>query len=374
MLRGGKVLLADGDLAQVDIIVEDGLIADIGHGMRAPGARPIDATGCLVLPGIVDIHGDAFERNIMPRPGTMLPLGLAMLESDRQLASNGITTAYHGVTVSWEPGLRCVQQSLSVVAALDEIKDQALIDNRIHIRWENYAIDELPAVYGLMDAAKKPLLAFNDHTTPGIAGERKPSKYRASAEKAMISVDDYLELLRQRAARSAEVAPATEAVAIHAANKGITMLSHDDSSVAMRSAYRKMGVTVAEFPMNWETVEDAVAAGDWVVLGAPNVVRGGSHNGSISAEEAIGRRQCQILASDYYYPALLQAALMLVERGTSTISEAWQLISMNPARAAGLHDRGAISPGHRADLVVLPDGRTRAAMVICGGRVVYGEG
>ena len=374
VLRNGKVLLEGEGLVTTDLMIDGGRIVEIGNNIHYAGIQEIDAKGCLVLPGIIDIHGDAFERNIMPRPKTMFPLDIAMLETDRQLAANGITTAYHGITISWEPGLRCLAQSLRVITALDAIGTQTLVDNRLHIRWENYAIDEVPDVVSLFRRAKKPLLAFNDHTTSGISGTRNPSKFRTSAEKAMISVEDYLDLLQEMAGRSGKVRFATETVAAQARAHGVQMLSHDDTTPEMRSDYRAMGVHIAEFPMNWPTVEAAAAAGDAIVLGAPNVVRGGSHNGAVSAEEAITRKQCNILASDYYYPAPLQAALTLVRKNVCSWSDAWALVSANPARALGLDDRGSITVGKRADLIVLPEGHTRPSHVFSAGRTVHREG
>jgi alpha-D-ribose 1-methylphosphonate 5-triphosphate diphosphatase len=218
------------------------------------------------------------------------------------------------------------------------------------------------------------VLAFNDHTTSGIAGERKTSKYESSAEKAMISVEDYLNLLRNMAVRTPDVAKVTAHLAAQAKAHNIIMLSHDDSSAEMRNSYRKLGVSIAEFPMNWETAEAAAEKGDFIVLGAPNVVRGGSHNGAISAEEAIKRGLCNILASDYFYPALLQSALTLARNGTLELPAAWALISSNPAEALSLSDRGTLGQGKRADLIVLPQGASRPSLVMSAGCVVYREG
>jgi alpha-D-ribose 1-methylphosphonate 5-triphosphate diphosphatase len=374
VVRGGSVLLDGQGLVSADIVIEGKNIAKVGRHSSNAGARVIEAEGAFVLPGIIDIHGDAFERNIMPRPKTMFPLEMAMTESDRQLAANGVTTAYHGVTISWEPGLRSLAQSLKVIAALEAIEDCALIDNRLHIRWENYALDEIPDVIDLFQKAKRPVLAFNDHTTSGIAGERKTSKYESSAEKAMISVEDYLNLLRNIAVRTPDVAKVTAHLAAQAKAHNIIMLSHDDSSAEMRNSYRKLGVSIAEFPMNWETAEAAAEKGDFIVLGAPNVVRGGSHNGAISAEEAIKRGLCNILASDYFYPALLQSALTLARNGTLELPAAWALISSNPAEALSLSDRGTLGQGKRADLIVLPQGASRPSLVMSAGCVVYREG
>ena len=371
VLRNGKVLLEGEGLVTTDLMIDGGCIVEIGTNIRYAGIQEIDAKGCLVLPGIIDIHGDAFERNIMPRPKTMFPLNIAMLETDRQLAANGITTAYHGITISWEPGLRCLAQSLRVIAALDAIETQALVDNRLHIRWENYAIDEVPDVVSLFRRAKKPLLAFNDHTTSGISGTRNPSKYRSSAEKAMISVEDYLALLQEMGGRSGKVRFATETVAAQARAHGVQMLSHDDITSEMRTGYRALGVKIAEFPMNWETVEAAAAAGDAIVLGAPNVVRGGSHNGAISAEEAIRRGQCQVLASDYYYPSLRHAVLKLATENVLSFEAAWQLVSATPAQVLGLPDRGSLTMGKRADIILVNEQNGQVVQTLVNGRSAY---
>ncbi|MFO1033345.1 MAG: alpha-D-ribose 1-methylphosphonate 5-triphosphate diphosphatase [Hyphomicrobiales bacterium] len=360
VLRGGKVLLESGEFSVLDVLAEDGCIARLGTGLRCAGALELDASGCLVLPGIVDIHGDAFERNIMPRPRVMFALETAMLESDRQLASNGITTGYHGVTVSWEPGLRCLAEALRIVDAMDAVREQCLIDNRLHIRWENHAIDVVPDVIKLFSRDEKPLLAFNDHTTSGIAGLRTPAKFAAYAEKAMVSVEDYIDLMRTAATRVAEVPAATNTLAQAARSMGIAMLSHDDKSAAMRASYRALGVRVCEFPVTWEAAESAAASGDLNIFGAPNVVRGGSHYGALSASEAVRRGLCHMLASDYYYSAPLLAALTLAGQafahGPGTGHGVGK--SAMAARSAP-RDRGVLARSkRRADVIVLPEGRT----------------
>lgn len=370
LLRGGLCLLPDEGLVPADVYLADGLIAEVrrGHLERSGG---IDAKGCLVLPGIVDIHGDAFERQIMPRPKTVFPLDVALLETDRQLASNGITTAYHGITVSWEPGLRSLEQALRLIESLDRLESQLLCDHRVHIRWETFALDEIGAVETLFERDRKPLLAFNDHTSPSIQGSRSDSKIRSAAERAMIDPDSYMAMLRKAADRASDVPGAISHLAGIARTKGVRMLSHDDRTVAERESFRALGAKIAEFPMNTETLEAAAAAKDVIVLGAPNVVRGGSHNGAIGAEHAIRNELCHVLASDYYYPAPLRAALDLDERNSLPLERAWALISENPSVACGLSDRGQIEIGLRADLLILPELSSRPSAVLAGGRLIY---
>lgn len=152
------------------------------------------------------------------------------------------------------------------------------------------------------------------------------------------------------------------------------MLSHDDESPAARKEFRAQGVGIAEFPVNEETAREAAAAGDAIVFGAPNVVRGGSHTGWTKAADMIAKGLCSVLASDYYYPAPLLAAFRLVADRVLPLAEAWNLISAAPARAAGLTDRGILAEGRRADLILVDDDvplRPRIIAVIAAGRLVH---
>lgn len=371
VIAGGNCLLAGEGLTRADIRCSGGAVVEIAPKVSRVDADVIDATGCFALPGIVDIHGDAFERQIMPRPKTMFPLDIAMAETDRQAVANGVTTAYHGITVSWEPGLRSLDEANRIVSVLDAFEATLLADNRIHIRWETFAIDQAADVIKLFTREKKPLLAFNDHTTPSITGVRTETKIRGSAERAMVDTATYDKLLDAVWEHKDEVPQAVGRMSAAAQAHGVPMLSHDDCTENMRQTYRALGVGVAEFPMNWDTAREAATAGDDIVLGAPNIVRGGSHNGAISAEEAIGNGLCTILASDYYYPAPLNAAFALVRRGKLPLDGAWALISESPARACGLRDRGRIAQGLRADLVIVPEDGSRAAATIVAGAVAY---
>lgn len=370
VVSGGRCLLPGRGLVPADIVCADGHIVDI----RSPGSTlraAIDATDCLVLPGIVDIHGDAFERQIMPRPKTMFPLDLATMDTDRQLAANGITTAYHGVTISWEPGLRSLEQSMRVIDSIDRLQPMLLVDNRIHIRWETYALDAAGAVHELLKRNGKPLLAFNDHTSHLMKVADVRGAIARHAERSMVEAGHYLALYEAVAARRDDVPAGIASMAAAANRLGVRMLSHDDRTPGERDVYRSLGVRIAEFPVTVETLDNAVAAGDFTVLGAPNVVRGGSHTGSIGAEAAIREGKCSILASDYYYPAQLGALLDLDERGVLPIEEGWKLVSSTPAAAAGLDDRGLISEGLRADLIIVCRRTARPVTTICGGRTVF---
>ncbi len=374
VIRGGKVLRPALGLVEAEIRIEAGEIADIASVVPRDDAAVIDAEGAVILPGIVDIHGDAFERQILPRPQARFPLDVAFMETDRQLAANGITTAYHGITVSWEPGLRGLASAEEIVATLDALDGRLACDHRLHIRWETFAHREMETVADWLERRRKPLLAFNDHTTPSLNGTRKLAKIKTSADRAAVTAEEYGQLLEEAAGRGHAVKEAIGRMALIARSNGVAMLSHDDMTAEERGFYRGLGAGIAEFPMTEEAIASATEAGDPIVLGAPNVVRGGSHNGALDATSAVLAGRCTILASDYYYPALLHAAFRLAAIGDLGLDEAWSLVSLNPAQACGLYDRGSLDIGKRADIVIVsaPSGELPAVRTtIAGGRVVF---
>jgi len=355
VLRGGRVLTEEG-LVDGDVRIEDGIIANVsssGSDRTGAGDIKIEADGAYVLPGIVDIHGDAFERQVMPRPKVTFPLDIALHDSDRQMVANGITTAFHGLTVSWEPGLRSLEAGQAFVAALDDVRPQLRADTRLHIRWETFALDAVETVEAWLDHPVAPVFAFNDHTTGSFKRRTDQTKLRSWAERAGIGDDEYRARLDRVWQRQEDVGPAIARLAAAATARNVAMLSHDDASPEMRLAYRQLGCRVAEFPLTWETAEAARANDEHVVFGAPNVVRGGSHIGAVVAADAAEAGVCTVLASDYYYPAPLVAAFRLVADGRLPLERAWPIVSANPAAAAGLPDRGRIQTGLRGDIIVV---------------------
>jgi alpha-D-ribose 1-methylphosphonate 5-triphosphate diphosphatase len=175
-------------------------------------------------------------------------------------------------------------------------------------------------------------------------------------------------------ARAHDVPASVDRLAQAARQAGVRMLSHDDASPEMRAHFRSQGVGIAEFPVNEKTARAAATAGDFIVFGAPNVVRGGSHTGWTKASDMIAKGLCSVLASDYYYPAQLLAAFRLADDGILPLTKAWDLISAAPARAVGLADRGVLAAGKRADIVLVDDElplRPRVIAVIAGGRLVH---
>jgi alpha-D-ribose 1-methylphosphonate 5-triphosphate diphosphatase len=365
-IEGGEALI-DSALRRADVALADSCIAP----QAPPDARRFDAAGLLVLPALVDIHGDAHERQMQPRPGVAVPPGLAIRDSAAQLLAAGITTAFLGVTLSWEPGLRGIEAWRQTLATVAEARQAAGVDLRIHCRFEADNLDALEEVLADIAAGRVQLLAYNDHT-PGIMKRLGDAKQVAKyAGRCGIAPAVFVALAEQAWARRAEVPAARLRLAEAARAAGIPMLSHDDATPTMRRDFRALGAGICEFPMAEDVAAEARAAGEHVVMGAPNVVRGGSHLGWSAAAPLAERGLVTVLASDYVWPTMAEAAFVLAGRGVLDLASAWALISANPAAATGLLDRGRIAPGLRGDVVVV-DPATRAPVAtFAGGRLAW---
>ncbi len=371
-IRGGRVL-TDRGLATGDLSVTGGALSED----LAAQAAVIDADGLLVLPGIVDIHGDGFERQIMPRPSVRFDTALALKDTDRQLVANGVTTAFHGVTVSWEPGLRSLEAAEHLVRVLWDIRGTLACDTRLHLRWETFALDQLAQVVDWLSLSPRPIVAINDHTTGSVLKGTIARKIGQMAERSGLSQPDYKALLDRVWSRRDDVAAAIEALASAARANGNVLLAHDEASPEQRAYFRALGAKASEFPLTLETAIAAREMGEDVILGAPNVVRGGSHNGALNAADAIRAGHCTVLTSDYHYPSPLHAAFKLSSPDASDFPSTWDLVSANPARVAGLDDRGSLSVGHRADLILVDaadPAHPRVVATMVQGRIVYSSG
>jgi alpha-D-ribose 1-methylphosphonate 5-triphosphate diphosphatase len=363
-LTGGRVLLPEGE-AVADLRLEDKRVAALDGAAR--GLR-IDAAGLLVLPGIVDIHGDAFERQLQPRPGVDFHARLALRDTEAQLLANGITTAFHGVTLSWEPGLRGIETWRALLDAL--AAESWTCDMRVHLRWEAYNLDALDTALEGIAGGRVHLLAFNDHTPAILRKLRDPVAGAKFSERAGLTLPAFRALAEHIASYEPDVPAALARIATAARAARIPIASHDDASTAARDTFRTLGARICEFPMAEEVARAARAAGDAVVMGSPNVVRGRSHLGWASAERMVGDGVCTVLSSDYYYPAMAQAALRIAA-GALGLARAWALISAAPADAAGLTDRGRIREGLRADIALVDPGASRVVATITAGRLAY---
>lgn len=372
-IDGGRALIG-GRLEETSVHVDaaTGTIGRVGEDGAAE--RTLDARGLLVLPGIVDIHGDAFERQMMPRPGVGFPLDVALLESDRQAVANGITTVFHGVTWSWEGGLRGADDARAILDGIERLRGRLGAHTRYHLRHETYNLDAEAEIIAWLAARRIDMIAFNDHMTSTVEAPDRAHKLAQMIERCGMAGGDSLALVERIKARADEVPASIARLAAAGKASGVPLLSHDDTSPEQREWFRALGCSLAEFPTTVATAEAAARQGDDIVLGAPNVVRGGSHTGWIDATEMIARGLCSVLASDYYYPAPLLAAFALAARGVLPLEQAWMLVSETPAKVIGLADRGAIAAGRRADVIVVDASAQdwpRVVATVVAGRIVH---
>lgn len=364
VIEGGWVLHSDG-MREGDLFVSEGRIAEQARSC----ARRFDAAGCHVLPGIVDLHGDGFERIIQPRPGVVFSPAVALQEADRQLITNGITTALHGLTISWEPGLRSLDAARNFVSAYADAREVLRCDTHLNLRWETFALDAIADVTDWMQRFPGAVLSINDHTTANIGQTISSSKIGRMSTRTGLSREECLAALAEVWIRRGDVPAAIAQVCSTAKAADATIFAHDEISPDERLRNRALGITVTEFPMTLATAGAAIAANEAVVLGAPNILRGGSQNNAVCAAEAIRAGACSALASDYYYPAPLLAAYQLAE--TIGLASAWSFVSSSPARAVGLNDRGMLSAGFRADVILVdPVTKTIRAVFVDGRKVL----
>ncbi len=394
-ITGARCLLAD-DVVETSVLIDGDTIVEIGGTSR--GDVEMEARGLLLAPAMIDVHGDAFERQLMPRPDVYFPIETALLETDRQLAGNGIGCAYHALTLSWEPGLRSAERGASVIDALEALRARFGIEHRVQLRWETFADEALELVERVLATSPTPSLAFNDHTSMKMRPIGMPVQSRsfehdpnfgqadtddpvflerltAPATRSGLSLAEYVELQARVWRRRPDVPANISRLADLASTHEVPMLSHDDTRTATRDWYRTRGVCIAEFPMQEAVARHARAEGDGIVFGAPNAARGGSHlGGSPSAADMVEAGLCDALASDYHYPAMLTAVSRLHSEKRASLPALWSLVASGPARLMGMSGRGVIETGYRADLTLVdwPErGEPAIAATMVEGRFAY---
>jgi len=363
-LLGAEVLTPDG--------IHSAPVHVIGDLLGTEGDRRVDATGYLILPGIVDLHGDGFEHHLAPRRGAVQDLSLGLRALDAELAANGITTAVLAQFFSWEGGMRGPEFAERVAAAVATF--DGLTDLRLQLRLEINLIEAYARALALIDAHGIGYVVFNDHLPhAALAAGKRPPRLTGQALKSGRSPEAHLALMQGLHARQAEVGPALDGLAAELSARGVRMGSHDDDTPERRARFRALGARIAEFPETRDTALAAKAAGDAVLMGAPNVVRGGSHDKNQSAGALLRDGAVDALVSDYHYPAPMTAAFRLVDEGMA-LPEVWPLISSKPAEILGLRDRGQIAEGLRADLCILNRATRQVEGTLVAGRFSHLSG
>jgi alpha-D-ribose 1-methylphosphonate 5-triphosphate diphosphatase len=355
VLGNARIVLADRVIEHGWVAVARGKIAEIGEG-TAPG-RSVDAGGDLIMPGLVELHTDALEAHFVPRPKVYWDPIAAVISYDAQLATSGITTVLDSLRVWTEEGASGVDGAAELLAdAIGNARDGGLLraDHFLHLRCEvpmPSVVEEARAIAGRPDVR---LMSLMDHT-PGQRQFRDEGKLRDYYRgKGGGKTDAELDVLfaRRTAYQQKYAAKNLREIIALAQQHDVPLASHDDTTDENVADAIKDGIAVAEFPTTMEAARGLHQAGISVLMGAPNVVRGGSHSGNIAAIDLAQEGMLDILSSDYVPSSLLMGAMQLPSRvPTIDLAAAIRTVTKTPAEAVGLADRGEIAVGRRADLI-----------------------
>ena len=353
IIRNANIVCA-ADLFMGTVLIEDGVIRAVDQGDTSLGAAE-DWAGDWLMPGLVELHTDNLEKHLVPRPGVFWDAHSAMTVHDAQCAAAGITTVLDSVVIGdMDQGGARAQTQHSAIAALHQCRDEGLmrIEHLLHLRCELSAPDIL-AVFDRY--SRDPLLrlvSVMDHT-PGQRQWRDLVSFRRYAERNQRFSDAEFDavIAQRRADQQAFAIPHRAAIVEASRALQLPLASHDDTLVADVEAAVGEGVTMSEFPTTVAAAHAARQHGMAIIMGGPNMVKGGSHSGNVSASELAKSDLLDIFSSDYVPSSLLLATFMLAGLDGWSLPKAVRTVTLNPARAIGLQDRGQVAVGQRADLL-----------------------
>nr|CBA33790.1 Protein phnM [Curvibacter putative symbiont of Hydra magnipapillata] len=376
LFTNARLVLAD-EVLNGSLLAQDGHIAEVQSG-RSQAADAIDLEGDYLLPGLVEMHTDNFERHLMPRPKVYWAELPALMAHDAEVAAAGITTVFDALGVG-EADTESLRGSAwgGVLQTIDACHTQGLLraDHHLHVRCELPAPNTIELFAPFLGHPRLSLISLMDHT-PGQRQwediEQARTYYTGKKGWSQQKFEQQVAQANELQARYAE--PHRAYFVDYCRSNGIALASHDDTTVAHVEQAHAEGASMSEFPTTVAAAQEARARGLRTVMGGPNVVRGGSHSGNVAASELAKLGLLDILSSDYVPGSMLSGAMRLVRDGLMTLPQAVATVSRTPALATGLSDRGAIAAGLRADLIqvrmaTLPGGQEHPVV-----RAVWREG
>jgi len=356
--------------------VEEGIITGIGEEYYEAGTLPhIDARGAILMPGIIDIHTDALDMEIVPRPGADIPIVIAFRELERKMSGCGFTTVFHSLHLGYEVAEGQSRSKYSRKEVFETVHRAAagptLLNNKIHLRFELTGVAAYEECLEFIKKGYVSLLSVMDHTPgQGQFGKENFRRVRLRDGRTEEQAEEEFRMLMSR--------PRIEGVRLKelidlARENNIPVASHDDDTPEKVGLMHSLGVDICEFPITAETAQHATKLGMRVAGGASNILRGGSLSGNLNIKEAVRQGVVDTLCSDYYPPAILHSIFRLHQEERMPLAEAVRLATLNPARAAGIdHYTGSIEVGKQADLLIvkLPGGLPMITHTIVGGQIV----
>jgi alpha-D-ribose 1-methylphosphonate 5-triphosphate diphosphatase len=352
VVSNARVVLGE-ETVEASVLIRDGLIADVS---TAPTQTGEDFDGDYLLPGLVELHTDHLESHIQPRPGTHWDPVPAVLAHDAQISGAGVTTVLDAVRIGAMDGRENDSTNLAkeIAEAIAYATENGMTraEHFIHVRCE-VAAPRTPEEFAALEQIGHIRLASLMDHTPGQRQYANVDAFRKyMVGKGKLSDDQfgpYVERLKEVAAIHS--IPNRAAIARRATELGIALAAHDDATIEHVVESSGFGVLISEFPTTRIAAEHARQYAQLIVMGAPNIMRGGSQSGNIAASELLEAGLLDVLSSDYVPASPLQAVFLLESDGTLPLHEGVKLVSSNPARAIGLDDRGVIEVGRRADLI-----------------------
>ncbi|EPG6093081.1 alpha-D-ribose 1-methylphosphonate 5-triphosphate diphosphatase [Klebsiella aerogenes] len=357
MIINNVKLVLEDETIDGSLEVQDGRIYAFAESQsRQPGA--LDGEGGWLLPGLIELHTDNLDKLFTPRPKVDWPAHSAMSSHDALMVASGITTVLDAVAIGdVRDGGDRLENLEKMINAVEETQKRGLnrAEHRLHLRCELPHHTTLPLFEKLVDREPVTLVSLMDHS-PGQRQFANREKYREYYQgKYQLSSEQMQRFEEEQMALAAAWSqPNRQAIAAMCRERQIALASHDDATHEHVAESHQLGSVIAEFPTTLAAAQASRQHGMNVLMGAPNIVRGGSHSGNVAAHQLAASGLLDILSSDYYPASLLDAAFRIADSDDNafTLAQAVRLVSKHPAQALGLHDRGVIAEGKRADLVL----------------------
>lgn len=357
IIKNATVITPAQVLNNASVLVEHGIITQIAEDISDHNAvHIINAEGAILMPGIIDIHTDAMDAEIVPRTGADIPIAIAFRELERKMSGCGFTTVYHSMHLGYDMAELHSRSKYGRLQVFETVykasQGSTILNNKIHLRFELSGVNAYETCLELMDRGYISLLSVMDHT-PG---------------QGQISKEHFMEFFKKSGKTDAEALAACEEkmkmpliegerlekLIKHAQKLNIPVASHDDDTTAKVDYMHQLGVDICEFPINMETAKHAANLGMHVIGGASNILRGGSLSGNLNMKDAVLDGAVDSLCSDYYPPSILHSIFKLYNESGMPLYDAVNLATLHPAKAAGISNcTGSIETGKDADLIIV---------------------
>jgi len=375
VIAGADVVLPSGLASRGTVVVEEGRIVAVEEGKPARGRNRLQADGYWLLPGLIDLHSDAVEYSIQPRPGGQFPIEIALVELDKALAACGVTRVFHAVCIGGYGNreVRNPRMAQEIIEGLSRYRESLTVEHRFHARFEVTLTDAVATLEQLIEDGRVDLCSFMDHR-PGKGQYSRVEDYRDYYRSVFMSEEAIDRMIEERVSSASWAGPNTERLAAVCREHGVPMAAHDADAPEQIDDFHALGMVIAEYPVHPAVAAKAREVGMGVLMGGPNILRGGSLSGNLSGIEAVRSGWCNLIGSDYAPMSLLHAIFTLQRQEACSLSEAVNMLSLNAARAVGIDgETGSIEPGKRADLVLVdPTGPvSRVMLTLVAGRTAY---